>query len=256
MTQGSKSVRRSNSIPGRFSRFILNLFGNRPPAQIGVIVIGLNILVIAAALLLPPARESPMYYFKGPRLISFMSLVQLIVIAALAWQVYLERLAHSEETLEDSRGPHSRHLWLVICLGFFFMAVDEITAVHLYLDRAISAFGTHTGRIHGITVSFYSIGAIGVLIFFRREFVTFRRSWLPFAAAFFCLVVAIAFDSMVIYKVEPWLPEFCDIFLSRSGRGITEESLELFSEGFFITALYTSAVEARRIGGNDLANSN
>ena len=207
-------------------------------------MLGIDLLFVVTALIVPPAREMPTYHFQELRLISFVSIVQLVVIAALAYQVYLERLVQGEVTPEDFPSPRSRNLWLVICLGFLFLAVDEIASIHVFLDRVSDALG------HGIgTIFLYAVGALGVLFLFRHEVVLFRRSWIFFTAGFFCLLVAIAFDSKEIYRIEPWVPKIGEIFLSYSGRGVTEESLELVSECFFIGAMFASVVEARRIAG-------
>ncbi len=242
MNPESKPVRPFDGFPERFSRLVLRLFGERSPAHVCLCLLGVNLLIIVAALILPPAREVPTYHFHGLRLISYVSVIQLILIAALAYQVYLERPVPAEGAASPARGLHSRNLWLVICLGFLFLALDEIVSIHVLLDKVSDALG------HGIgTITLYAIGAVGVLIYFRHEVILFRRSWLLFATGFFCLLLAIAFDSKEIYRIEPWLPRISEIFLSSSGRGITEESLELFSECFLITATYASVFEARRI---------
>ncbi|MDY6863249.1 MAG: hypothetical protein SV062_09700, partial [Thermodesulfobacteriota bacterium] len=61
-------------------------------------------------------------YFGEGEPITWLSFLQLLVVSGLSWKVF-----RSYNTISDLRPWRSPHiLWLIIAIGFLFLAFDEV----------------------------------------------------------------------------------------------------------------------------------
>jgi hypothetical protein len=70
---------------------------------------------------------------KEGRIPTWISVLQLLAIAYTCYRIYLDRREHA------TNGGGYR-LWLVMAVGFVYLALDEKTLIHESLDKRIHAF--------------------------------------------------------------------------------------------------------------------
>tara|TARA_R110002096_G_scaffold21440_7_gene69516 strand:+ start:1531 stop:2268 length:738 start_codon:yes stop_codon:yes gene_type:complete len=220
--------------------------------RFGFLVFFANILVIALALLLPQAKGNPNYHFQEFRLITLFSFIQLIATAWISWKTSQTRTSQVQPNSEKSFWQRPRFLWIILTVGFLFLAIDELISIHLLIRNVIHQMAgiklsRETEWIGDLVMISYATAALGILCFYRSELKLFQTSWVPFAAAFVFLALTIFFDTELVYELIPIFPEFCTVALDGAGRNVSEESFKLFSECFFLIAVFNCLTEAKNL---------
>ena len=181
--------------------------------------------------------QSGVNLFQEGSFITVLSTLQLLIISGLSYMIFL-----ACDTRRQTLWKNSSVLWVIIALGFMYMAADEHAMIHEKVDQGIHHIFNWqetglTDRIDDVLVGVYGLVGIGVLLFYRKELKPHKEA-LPF---FFCGftfffamvtidavtnredVLLILFDHDLAYVLHGWL------FLA-------EDSLKVLGEAFFILA--------------------
>ena len=156
-------------------------------------VLGVGMLVLAATYVLVSLDPRIYVLFREGAVFTWVSFVILVGIAVLSLLIF--RARHRSILLRDWRSPHA--LWLIIALGFFILAVDEVMEGHEKLDRLIHwVVGIDetsvTDGLDDIIVFAYALIGIVALFHYRTEI--FTDALLPFAAGFAFLFLMVVLD--------------------------------------------------------------
>jgi hypothetical protein len=180
-------------------------------------------------------------HFDEHRFITFVSVIQLAGAALLAIKLFLLR-AWKEERYGWRSG---RAVWALVALGFLFLAIDELGAVHEGIDHKIhtlfSISETNiTTRLDDFIVVFYALAGMSVLYIFRKEVRMFAPHGAPYLGGglFF-------FFSMVGLDIVTHEPDLVRADHVRVLLGMAEEGCKLFAECFFLASLYSCVLFAR-----------
>ena len=199
-------------------------------------------LSIALALVMGIRIGKPVRYFGEHEFITWISTAQLLVVAGLSYKIFqLGRL--NDYAVRDAwRSPGV--VWLIVSLGFVYLACDEYFLFHENIDRWIhSLFGIEetglTDRIDDLLVGLY--GIIGILTFYvYREKILKVKPMLPYFALGFTLLF-----TMVVLDVVSNRSDILSTSMSadRADRvlmvlAVAEESFKVLSEIFFLVAFY------------------
>jgi hypothetical protein len=208
--------------------------------------------VIVAALL---GQE----HFEESGFITFLSFLQLVFISILAWFVFKTRRGTSESI--DWKAPYV--LWIIISIGFMFLAADELCGIHETADILIhKILGMQetdlSDRLDDAIVAFYVVIALAFLYVYRTELKHYRAAF-PLLGVGFCLMlVSIAVDAFTNrqdYTTRCWRslpvefyssypPEFPIIL--RSWLMVIEDALKVIGEGVFIGFFHHCLIIAER----------
>lgn len=96
----------------------------------GIDLLGIAIAVSRAIIL----DRSPMRYFGENGFISWISTLQLLVIAILCWKISTFR---NNKLKSTSIKKPPVIFWRITALGMFFFALDETLEIHEKLDKSI-----------------------------------------------------------------------------------------------------------------------
>jgi hypothetical protein len=193
-----------------------------------------NSLFIAVAIFLGIRSGDIDRHFDEHQFITFVSVIQLAGAALLAARILLLRAWNKERYGWRTR----RIFWALVTLGFLFLAVDDLGAVHEGIDHKIhaifSVYETNvTTRLDDVIVLAYGLAGVSVLYVFRKE----ARVFAPYAAPY--LVGALSlFGVMVGLDIVTHEPDLIRAEHIRVLLGVAEEGCKLFAECFFLAGLY------------------
>ena len=104
---------------------------------VAITTFGIDFLAIAIAIQRAIILErSPMRYFGENGYVTWISVLQLLIIAGLCWKI--SNLRKNE--FQQSVSPKKRQpaiFWRVAAVGMFFCALDEGFEIHENLDRLL-----------------------------------------------------------------------------------------------------------------------
>ncbi|MBD3425881.1 MAG: hypothetical protein GF409_01465 [Candidatus Omnitrophica bacterium] len=187
----------------------------------GIIIVLLNLIVVATALFL---GETPDEYFAEGALATYISFIQLALISVLCWFVFrIKRTA----------------IWIVICAGFAFLALDEVIMIHEKIDMFIHWLfrmeeTALTDRIDDLVILAYAAVGLGVLYRYRKEFYSLKKAAPALIAGVLFMGIMVAGD--IISNRADILTDP----LLRSWVSAMEDAFKLFAEGAFLFAAYYS----------------
>ena len=226
---------------------MVNTFGNylqKLEVEPRVLVVRLltscfAVSVIAAliGLLSPSGKWNLMFRERYP--ITLLSFVLILVIALLCREIYRVRKG------SQFSWQNPATLWLLLSIGFFYLALDELLQLHENIDRAIHKMlgwseTALTDRIDDFILFVYACIGGMVVFHYRSEFKKFGPAWSYLVLAFVTAVVTIVFDAMTNGGVfVPGL--FSDAnhgALAQELLGFLEEYGKLAAQVFFIGAFY------------------
>ena len=213
-------------------------------------IVAFNLIVIVLAILLGLLKSgNPSRYFGEGRFTTFWSATQLLAIAGLSWLIFIRR--HRPATLEPNGAPWFRRVhcvWLLMAVGFVFLAADELFELHERMDRFIIRGldlprAPLTDRLDDAIMASYGLIGLAVLWLSRRELVSFQRVMRgPMIAGFICLFLGLLCDTASNDDAFfHWLTG--DLPLAKKLNGwfsAFEGALTLLPEGLFTAAFYAA----------------
>ncbi|MGH1428568.1 MAG: hypothetical protein ACRBEE_11565 [Arenicella sp.] len=210
------------------------------------IVLVINLLTIAAAISLDVfGINEP---FKEGGFITFFSAIQLLIVSRLSYNIYRER----ESSTHISFWQKPNLIWLLISMGFLFLAFDESLKIHERIDRLIHyVFNIQetglTDRIDDLLVGLYGLIGLVVLFVYRNEMKACKAQFSLFVIGFVFLFVMVGLDVMtnrkdiVLFFFEENMAAVLHRWLS-----FAEDAMKLLSEAFFILGFYSIFIHVKR----------
>jgi len=175
--------------------------------------------------------------FDENGIITLFSVTTLFAIALYSFIIYRERKGERKFSFSDRC-----NIWLIMAIGFVFLAVDDFACLHEGLDKDIHyMLGVRPTRItthlDDLLIGLYGIIGIAVLVRFGREIMEFKKFIRYLTVGFVFLFISVLFD------LASNGPEFFNWLLSGSPwvhlvyevAGGVEELSKVASEIFFLT---------------------
>lgn len=203
---------------------------------------------IGLAIVMGVRIGKPLRYFGEHQFITWISAIQLLVIAWFSYKIFHVQVKHN--SLKNVwRSPAI--LWLMICPGFVFLAFDDYCSIHENVDRRIHhVLGIHetglTDRIDDVLVGLYGIIGVVTLYHYRSEIARYRQM-LPYLVVGFFLFFAMVVLVIVTDRMDI-LTALMRNDLARTTHlyfGIAEDSCKVLAESFFLTGFYQGCQLAR-----------
>lgn len=176
------------------------------------------------------------HHFGEHGLITYLSFYQLLFSSFLALLIFNVRKHTKNKEL----------IWIIICLGFLFMAIDEVNEIHENIDFGLKFNLTINGsnlliKIDDLLIGIFAITGITLFFIFSTEIKIFKEAIPYFIVIFVFTFIMILIDlpesrtNIIFFFLQ-------DMFLARKYGywiNITEEVLKLLIEGLIIgTFLY------------------
>ena len=219
--------------------------------KVTISVFAFELIAIIMAVGIGFSGGDPLKHFGEFHFVTWFSFAQLLLLSVLSSRIFDIGVSGERKHILRSAG----FIWAIIAFGFFFLALDEIFLIHEIIDVAIHAvFNMEetglTDRIDDVLILIYGAIGISILYFHRIELRKYKAA-LPFLfyglSMFFIMVIldvltnradilAMIFaDNSLVGTLRTWLL-------------ISEDSLKIFAEGFFILGLFTALTRARVMG--------
>ncbi len=143
----------------------------------------LNLLMVVIGYI---GHDNPTKHYREGTVGTHISILLLALIALVNFQVFLRR----------------KHIiWLLISLGFAFLAFDEGFEIHEGLDKAFHRFfgiaqTSLTDRIDDILIGIYGLIGAGILYRFRAEILRHKVLLTYLIPGFALLAASVVFDAV------------------------------------------------------------
>lgn len=227
-----------------------------PPSRFLFRLVSLDLLAITLALGMGVVLHGdPRTYTGEGEPVTWLSFAHLLVTGGLAGLVFRLR-THGRPPLRGWRDP--RWVWLLLAVGFLFLAVDEVAELHESFDRSLHrSFGwQETGlsdRLDDAIVLGYGVLGVMVLYAYRTELAAYREV-LPLVTCGVTLFVFMYGLDMVGNRADVFRAVGVPgegIAILHSWTGGIEETLKLCAEAALLGSVYTCAfiAAARRDQG-------
>jgi len=225
--------------------------GKKMPAHMLLIYLLLfDIIAIIAAISIGVSDGKPLRYLGEGYFITWISALQLLAISWLAFTTLNVR--RSKAGYLHWRAPF--FIWLLISIGFLFLALDDLFMIHESLDKKIHHFFNmkETGlsdRIDDFIIGLYGMFGIGTLYVYREEIRNYRQA-LPFLIyGFVLLFTMVALDALTNRKdVLGFLigqrELVNNVYISLS---ILEDSFKIMAESCFLIGFYIVSLISNKI---------
>ena len=222
---------------------------NRPPFPCApptflLCLVCVDFLAVLLALGLGFAwHHSPTAYTGEGDPITWLSFAHLLAVSGLAGGVFYCRTGGSPDR---AVWRHPAFVWLLIALGFLFLAVDEVAKIHESLDRFTHRLLQRpetglTDRLDDAILLGYGLSGALVLYVYRSELLSYRAV-LPLVTCGFMLFIFMGLLDALVNRPDVFL--FMGIGQEGSeslGKwlGGVEEGLKILAEAAFLGAAYT-----------------
>ena len=188
-------------------------------------------------------HQNPTAYTGEGDPITWLSFAHLLVISGLAGGVFYCRTGGN---LDLAVWRHPAFVWLLITLGFLFLAVDEVAKIHESLDRFAHRLLQRpetalTDRLDDAILLGYGLSGMAVLYAYRSELISYRPV-LPLVICGFVLFLFMGLLDALVNRPDVFL--FMGISQEGSASlgkwlGGVEEGLKILAEAAFLGAAYT-----------------
>ncbi|PSB13426.1 hypothetical protein C7B76_19905 [filamentous cyanobacterium CCP2] len=213
-------------------------------ATLLVIFIDTMIVAFAVGQALHLSRPIVMHFHENG-IITRLSFIQLLTASVIAWATFCIR--SGTFSFKNWRSPST--FWLIVAIGFAFLAVDEGFEIHeKLLQRAIfTAFDLKrnflTVRINDFIMLLYGLVGIGILWLYSPEIRRDRKTNQHLIIGFALLFVMIIVDTLGNKREIPFLATLFPTSTNTNLRWtlkVIEETITLYSEAFFIGAFFAA----------------
>ena len=188
-------------------------------------------------------HQNPTAYTGEGDPITWLSFVHLLAISGLAGGVFYCRTGGSRD---PAVWRQPVFVWLLIALGFLFLAVDEIAKIHESLDRFAHRLLQRpetalSDRLDDAILLGYGLSGVAVLYAYRSELVSYRAV-LPLVVCGFVLFLFMGLLDALVNRPDVFL--FMGISQEGSENlgkwlGGVEEGLKILAEAAFLGTAYT-----------------
>ena len=188
-------------------------------------------------------HQNPTAYTGEGDPITWLSFAHLLAISGLAGGVFYCRTGGSRD---PTVWRQPAFVWLLIALGFLFLAVDEVAKIHESLDRFAHRLLQRpetalSDRLDDAILLGYGLSGVAVLYVYRFELVSYRAV-LPLVVCGFVLFIFMGLLDALVNRPDVFL--FMGISQEGSeslGKwlGGVEEGLKILAEAAFLGAAYT-----------------
>lgn len=127
---------------------------------------------------------------------TFASVLLLLLISITSFKIYRRRPQSRSNRLSEQR-----LIWLVIAVGFFFLALDDAGKIHEGIDKFIHEYfdmveTDWSDRIDDIIIAIYALIGAATLYLYRAELNRYRFASGYLLAGFSALLLTIVLDLM------------------------------------------------------------
>lgn len=186
--------------------------------------------------------------FDENGVITLLSVCQLLVVAFISFAVWKQRNGPGPVRWKDKT-----LIWLIMGVGFLFLALDEKVLIHEGLDRSFHKLAHMketgwTSRLDDLLVGVYGVIGMATLWFYSKEMLRFRRCLLFLGAGFAALFLSVVADAS---SSRPdffnWLVGEPAAPLFREIAETVEEGCKVLAEALFLTGFASALADARRM---------
>ncbi|MBS2099113.1 hypothetical protein [Carboxylicivirga linearis] len=192
------------------------------------IILNINFIFIILAIIWGIAKKEPSMKFQEYGFITKFSALQLFIIGIVCFRSFQNT---------------KKIIWLLIALGFSFLALDELFLIHENLDQWIhNIFNLEktkwTDKIDDFIILFY--GIIGAIFMTGnyRVFIKNKPGLLITATGFLLMVLSVIIDTTTNDTLV-FSTKLIDGDIQYHIAAIIEESFKIISEGTLLTGFIT-----------------
>ena len=219
---------------------------------VAIVTLGIDFLAVASAILRAIIlQRSPMRYFGENGYVTWVSIIQLLIIAVLCWKI--SNLRKNElSTSVSSPKKQPVIFWRISAIGMFFFALDEGLKIHENLDRSLHRLLQQevtplSSRLDDFIILFYAAAGLFIVYLFKEEFKNFVTAyyWFIWGLVFSFLTILldmIGHDRETFAPFAENLQQLNDIHHWFSA---VEEIPKILAGGAFIVALYHCLLVAK-----------
>lgn len=194
--------------------------------------------------------DDPKKYFKEWHLITWISLIKLLTISYINWNIFATRKGNDASFNLTT----NYSIWLIVAFGFLFLGLDEIFLIHENIDKLIHKLlkmqeTSFSDRIDDLIVLIYAILGILILYSYKDELLKFTKAFSYLFIGFLFLFFRIFIDFITnrndiipLIINEDKLVKAINHILA-----LSEGTTKLLAETFFITAFYLCLKLSRKI---------
>lgn len=217
--------------------------GPAKPARVFWLMVTALAMTVVVELAFEVYKRKP---FDENGILTLLSVCQLLLVSLTCFALWRERKGPGFSVRDLTT------IWLIIAVGFLFLAVDEKILIHEGIDRTLHKV-LHvqetgwTSRLDDILVGVYGVIGIVVLWFYSSEIRRFRTCFKLLLAGFVLLFISVlsdvsaSRDDFFTWLLGPTVGEAVYSFV-----GELEEICKALSETFFLTAFVSALSETRR----------
>ncbi len=213
-------------------------------------VIGFDLIVVLLTVYLE--MTTPLQFFKEGYPMTWLSAFHLGLCGWTSWLAFKVRLPEAAKQnwkywLKNRSNPS--YIWLIMAIGFLFLAVDELVMLHELMDLVIHwVFQIQesplTDRLDDFIVLGYGAVAVATLFMYWAEVKQYRIA-LPFLImAMTCVFLMVLFDAITNQNDIVPLIFGGDSDKIYNNFKLFEEGLKIWAEGFFLLAFFFSYKKA------------
>jgi len=211
--------------------------------QILFIILFLESLVITIAITISLSLNiSPATYFNevdNSGYLTYFSFLQLLIAAFLSLKIF-------NIYKREQQSRHISLFWLIICVGLFYLALDDMFGIHEELDSWIHNIfklqeTEFSDLIDDLIVGGYLLISLIYVASKRQIIKLYQHSFVFFQVGFFASAIMFILDTVsnntLFISIVINNPEH--ILLTQQWISVVEDSVKLFAEGMFIVGLYS-----------------
>lgn len=210
-------------------------------------LLGINTVAVLLSVWVGISQGNLPAYFGEGSVITWISALQLLAIAFVSLKLYLLRDGQQRWSW---RSP--TFIWLLVALGFVFLAADELLEIHEQLDAWLHTIWSIqetalTDRIDDLIVGLYGVAAAGLVYLYRREIKRYSQL-LPLIFISFAVLFVMVFLDVLTNR-----PDILSLVLSseavppvKSTLEVLEEYCKLIVGSLFLASMYQAFSAERR----------
>jgi hypothetical protein len=206
-------------------------------------LLSLDTVLIVLAVYLGISSHNPLKFFDEGGFITWVSALKLFVIAVLSFMI----LFYSCQEQKEFSWKSPSAIWLLIGLGFVFLAGDELLELHEKADeiihQALALKETRfLDRIDDLIIGFYLFLGVVFLYVSRHEMLRYLKIYPYIIMGFIISIIMVFLDMYTNLAPGDWIsPTILRL-------SIAEDVLKVYAESCFLMAFFHAMQKARNHG--------